>query len=135
MVRDAKHLFVTQISNERMPDPGLFTWDMNADLVYADGALADLFGLDPKEAERGLPVQTYLDRVHPDDVATLAKQISDAIVAQHPTVQNYRSQKSDGSYVKVSAFGRCFRDREDNPIYYAGVVVPAETSAPGRPTH
>src|SRR4029079_7348496 len=83
-VPDAKHLFVTNISGDRMPDPGLFTWDMNADLMYADGALAELFGLDPEETERGLPVQTYLDRVHPDDVAVLAKQISDAIVAQHP---------------------------------------------------
>jgi len=129
-VPDAKHLFVTNISGERMPDPGLFTWDMNADLVYADGALAALFGLDPAETERGLPVQTYLDRVHPDDVAVLAKQISDAIVAQHPTVQHYRSQKADGSYVSVSAFGRCFRDRKDNPIHYAGIVVPDETTPP-----
>ncbi len=117
-----------------MPDAGFFTWDMNADLVYADSALAVLFGLDPNETERGLPVQSYLDRVHPDDVATLAKQISDAIVAQHPTIQYYRSRKADGSYVSVSAFGRCFRDREDNPIHYAGIVVPVET-APGRATH
>ncbi|OCJ12891.1 diguanylate cyclase [Rhizobium sp. AC44/96] len=130
-VPDTESLFATQISGDRMPDTGLFTWDMNDDLVYADSALAELFGLDPTETERGLPVQTYLDRVHPDDVAALAKQISDAIIAQHPTVQHYRSQKADGSYVRVSAFGRCFRDREDNPIHYAGIVVPAETFSAG----
>ncbi|MDM9645366.1 PAS domain-containing protein [Rhizobium sp. S163] len=111
-----------------MPDTGLFTWDMNADLVYADSALASLFGLDAAETERGLPVQAYLDRVHPDDVAGLAKQISDAIIAQHPTVQHYRSMNADGSYVCVSAFGRCFRDRHDNPVYYAGIVVLAEAT-------
>jgi PAS domain-containing protein len=116
-----------------MPDAGLFTWDMNADLVYADSALAALFGLDAAETERGLPVQAYLDRVHPDDVAGLAKQISDAIIAQHPTVQHYRSMNATGSYVRVSAFGRCFRDRNNNPIHYAGIVVPSE--APELPSH
>src|SRR6478609_3803841 len=95
---DAKALFVTRIVGDRMPDAGLFTWDMNADLVYADSALAALFGLEAAETERGLPVQAYLDRVHPDDVAGLAKQISDAIVVQHPTVQHYRARKADGSY-------------------------------------
>lgn len=124
---DTKSLFVTEISGDRMPGTGLFTWDMNKDLVYADSALAELFGLDSAETERGLPVQAYLDRVHPEDVAELAKQISDAIIAQHPTIQHYRSKKADGSYVRVSAFGRCFRDREDNPVHYAGIVVPAET--------
>ncbi|WP_112941922.1 MULTISPECIES: PAS domain-containing protein [unclassified Rhizobium] len=130
---DAKALFVTRIVGDRMPDAGLFTWDMNADLVYADSALAALFGLEAAETERGLPVQAYLDRVHPDDVAGLAKQISDAIVAQHPTVQHYRSMNAEGSYVRVSAFGRCFRDRNNNPIHYAGIVVPSE--APEPPSH
>lgn len=130
---DAKALFVTRIVGDRMPDAGLFTWDMNADLVYADSALAALFGLDAAETERGLPVQAYLDRVHPDDVAGLAKQISDAIIAQHPTVQHYRSMNATGSYVRVSAFGRCFRDRNNNPIHYAGIVVPSE--APELPSH
>lgn len=108
-VPDTEGLFATQIPGDRMPDTGLFTWDMNDDLVYADSALAELFGLDPTETERGLPVQTYLERVHPDDVAGLAKQISDAIIAQHSTVQHRRSQKADGSYIRVprseDAFG------------------------------
>ncbi|MBB3543862.1 MULTISPECIES: PAS domain-containing protein [unclassified Rhizobium] len=134
MVRRAERLFLTQISTERMPDAGLFTWDLNSNLVYADSALAELFGLDPVETERGLPVQTYLDRVHPDDAPTLAKQINDAIIAEHPTVQEYRSRKADGSYIHVSAFGRCFRDRNDNPVHYAGIVMATE-KAPAGSTH
>ena len=49
---DAKALFVTRIVGDRMPDAGLFTWDMNADLVYADSALDALFGLEAAETER-----------------------------------------------------------------------------------
>jgi len=130
VVSDAKALFVTRIVGDRMPDAGLFTWDINSDLVYADGALAALFGLNAADTERGLPIQTYLDRVHPDDVASLAKQISDAIIAQHPTVQHYRAMNADGLFLRVSAFGRCFRDRDDNPVHYAGIVVPSETPEP-----
>jgi len=127
-------LFLTEISTDRMPDAGLFTWDLNSNLVYADSALAELFGLDPAETEHGLPVQTYLDRVHPDDAPTLAKQINDAIIAEHPTVQEYRSRKADGSYVYVSAFGRCFRDRNNNPVHYAGIVM-AMDDTPATATH
>jgi PAS domain S-box-containing protein len=135
MVPGANRLFVTEIAGERMPDAGLFTWDLESDLVYADSALAALFGLDPSETEHGLPLQTYLARVHPDDVPTLAKQIKDAIIAQHPTFQKYRSRRADGSYVYVSAFGRCFRDREDKPVHYAGIVVPTETVLSDQTSH
>jgi len=72
--------------------------------------------------------------VHPDDAPTLAKQINDAIIAEHPTVQEYRSRKADGSYVYVSAFGRCFRDRNNNPVHYAGIVM-AMDDTPATATH
>jgi PAS domain-containing protein len=127
MTPAGNQLFSTQISGEPMPDPGLFTWDLRSNLVYADSALAYLFGLEPGETEHGLPLQTYMERIHPLDAPTLAKQINDAIVAEHPTVQNYRVLNQDGIYVTVCAFGRCFRDRDDVPVHYAGIVVPTET--------
>ncbi|EPE96469.1 PAS domain-containing protein [Rhizobium grahamii] len=134
MASRTDRLFLTEISTDRMPDAGLFTWDLNSDLVYADSALAELFGLDPAETQHGLPVQVYLERVHPDDAPRLAKQINDAIIAEHPTVQEYRSRKADGSYVNVSAFGRCFRDRNNNPVHYAGIVM-AMDDKPVAATH
>jgi PAS domain-containing protein len=121
--------FSTSITTERMPDPGLFTWDLSSDLVYADSAVASLFGLDPSMTERGLPIRTYLERVHPDDRASLAKQISDAIIAEHPTEQFYRTLGLLGKYNAVRVFGRCFRDKTDNPVHYAGVVIPAPSTA------
>ncbi|SEH86698.1 PAS fold-containing protein [Rhizobium tibeticum] len=127
MIPGGDQLFSTQISGEPMPDAGLFTWDLKSNLVYADSALASLFGLEPDETEHGLPLQSYMERIHPQDAPALAKQINDAIVAQHPTVQNYRVLSQDGTYIPVCAFGRCFRDRDDVPVHYAGIVVPADT--------
>jgi len=106
-------------------DAGFFTWDMGHDLVYGDSALAMLFGLDPYETEHGIPLETYLNRVHPDDRPRLAIAIRDTIVAGQPQQETYRVMNSQNVYGVVTAFGRCFRDRTDNPVLYSGIVVPA----------
>jgi len=40
-------LYVAQTTGEASPEVGFFTWDVPENVLYADGALADLFGLDP----------------------------------------------------------------------------------------
>lgn len=107
------------------PDAGFFTWDLGKDLVYGDSALAMLFGLDSYETEHGLPLQAYLDRVHPKDQAGLATAIRDTIVAGQPQQETYRVRNAQNVYVVVTAFGRCFRDRAENPVLYSGIVIPA----------
>lgn len=77
--------FSTTILGQPMQGAGLFTWDMSSDTLYADSALAELFGLGSEDTERGLPFQTYIARVHPEDAPLLARKISDAIIAEHPT--------------------------------------------------
>lgn len=111
--------------NTHAPEAGFFTWDMALDLVYADSALATLFGLDPDEAECGLPLSDYLDRVHPDDRVRLSKAIRDAIIARHPQQEMYRVRDAAGQYASVVAYGRCFSNREGTPVHYAGIVVPS----------
>jgi PAS domain-containing protein len=127
MVRGDGGGFSLEISGEIHPDAGIYTWDIERNLVFADQALAELFGLDPEETARGLPLETYLDRVHPGDKAALAKVIGQTIVAGIPQQQEYRVRGSDDEYRLVTAFGRAFRDRSDNPILYSGIVVPSET--------
>jgi len=116
--------FSTTVVGHPMADVGLFTWDIGSDKIYADSALARLFGLDPALTQRGLPIETYLDRVHPLDRPRLAKRISDAIIAEHPTEQRYRVLDASAAYRYVRAVGRCFRDDADVPVHYAGIVFP-----------
>jgi len=123
-------LFSTQVFGGDTPDAGFFTWDMPENILYADGALADLFGVDPEEAERGLPIETYLDRVHPEDRSQLAKAISDSIIAHMNQQETYRVLNSQGSYVTVASFGRGFRDRDGLPQRYVGIVVPVSEGEP-----
>lgn len=125
MLTGDRSTFLVEIFEAPTPEAGIYTWDIGKNLVFADAALADLFGLDPKETVQGLPLETYLDRVHPGDRPTLAKIISQTIIAETPQQTEYRVQGHDGIYRSVVAFGRAFRDKTGTPILYSGIVVPA----------
>jgi PAS domain S-box-containing protein len=117
-------------------DAGIYTWDIVRNLVFADSALAELFGLDPAATVRGLPLEDYLARVHPDDRPELAKKISEVLVADIAQQNTYRVWGRDGRYRMVAAFGRAFRDHGGSPILYSGIVVPvAEREHDGSLAH
>lgn len=120
----------SQLFGGDTPDAGFFTWDISENKLYADGALADLFGVDPAEAERGLPVEAYLDRVHPDDRSRLARVIRDSIIAHVNQQETHWVIDSCGRYATVASFGRGFRDRNGMPLRYVGIVVPASDVEP-----
>lgn len=120
------HPFEVQIWDETPGEPGIYTWDINSNLVFADGAVARLFGLDPKEARHGLPLELYLDKVHPEDRPSLAKTISDTIVADIPQQHTYRVRSFDDTYQAVAAFGRAFHNRDGTLVAYSGMVVPTD---------
>ncbi|MDH6273088.1 MULTISPECIES: PAS domain-containing protein [Rhizobium] len=105
-------------------EPGIFTWELATDKVYADSALANLFGLDPEQTLTGLPVIRYLDRIHPDDKPSVAKAISESVITGNPYRCDYRVFDRSGQIVAVAALGRCFRDEDGNPSQYAGIVFP-----------
>jgi hypothetical protein len=46
----------------------IWDWDVLNDLNHLDGPGAELFGVSPSAASRGLPNDRYLSAIHPDDV-------------------------------------------------------------------
>ena len=134
MIGDAVSSFET--FEDVASDAGIYTWDIVRNLVFADSALAELFGLDAAATVRGLPLADYLARVHPDDRPQLAKKISGVLVADIAQQNTYRVRGRDGQYRMVAAFGRAFRDDSGSPILYSGIVVPAaEREHEGSLTH
>lgn len=134
MTGQSVHSF--EIFEEAACDAGIYTWDIVRNLVFADSALAELFGLDAAATVRGLPLEDYLARVHPDDRPQLAKKISEVLVADIAQQSTYRVEGRDGRYRMVAAFGRAFRDHSGSPILYSGIVVPvAEREHEGSLTH
>ncbi|MGF9567572.1 PAS domain-containing protein [Neorhizobium sp. JUb45] len=118
--------FEAALMGGSVPDAGFYSWDLPENILYADSALAALFGLDPDLAERGLPIEAYLARVHPDDRPRLAKTIRDSIVGHLPQQETYRVLNATGAYVAVASYGRGFRDASGSPVRYVGIVIPAD---------
>ncbi|MBB3655106.1 hypothetical protein FHX15_000305 [Rhizobium sp. BK650] len=111
-------------------ETGFFTWDIVANLLYSDGAVAEMFGLDATETASGLPVEAYISRIHPEDQPAAAKIIHHTILTQEPEHQSYRARRANGAFHQVMAFGRCFRDKNGIPSLYAGIILPLPEEAP-----
>jgi PAS domain-containing protein len=121
-------IYVAQTTGDAPPEVGFFTWDVPENVLYADRALADLFGLDATASARGLAIEAYLDRVHPHDRPRLAKTIRDSIVTDRPQQETYRVMNTPGNYVLVTGFGRGFRNHDGDIARYVGIVVPVDLS-------
>jgi PAS domain-containing protein len=119
-------VFSTEVGVELPGEPGIYTWDIRSNLVFADGAVARLFGVDPGDAKHGLPLDSYLDKVHPEDRPALAKAITDTIVADIPQQQVYRVRSFEHTYQAVAAFGRAFHTRDGTLVAYSGIMIIAE---------
>ncbi|MFS2155268.1 diguanylate cyclase, partial [Rhizobium sp. Rhizsp42] len=63
-----------------MPDSGFFYVDLPENVLYADNALATLFGVDPAEAEQGLPIEVRAGSVCLNRLGRFAKWISASIM-------------------------------------------------------
>jgi PAS domain-containing protein len=114
-----------------MKESGVFTWDLSTNILHADAALADLFGIEPSATIAGLPVEAYLERIVSEDRPSVAQAISNAVLTGDPYHEEYRVLDRAGEVRKVMAFGRCFRDADGVPSLYAGIVFPVEGQMPG----
>jgi PAS domain-containing protein len=114
----------TYFSDPDQPEAGIFTWDISTNRLYADGLVAEYFGLTAAETELGLPQERYLARVHPEDIAQVAEANRYAILTGEPYQLAYRVERSDGSWAEVIAFGRCFYSPGGEPSHFSGIVYP-----------
>ena len=116
------------------PEAGIFTWDISTDRLYADALVAESFGLNAADTELGLPQETYLARVHPDDISQVADANRKAMATAEPYQVPYRVKRSDGSWAEVIAFGRCFYSPSGQPSHFSGIVYPVPIGDQGDPS-
>jgi PAS domain-containing protein len=105
-------------------EAGVYTWCLSKDLLYGDTLVAALFGLDPDETTRGLPLMSYLERLHDDDRGDVRRQITRAVLNGLPYHAEYRVRNARGEAQHVMSLGRCFQDRNGMPVLYSGIVYP-----------
>ncbi|SFR32344.1 PAS domain-containing protein [Halogeometricum limi] len=92
---------------------GTWDWNVTEDEVLADAALADLFGLDPADAREGMPLETFLSSIHPDDRRETKREIDATLASGGSFEHEYRVVSADETVRWVLARGEVeFEDGE-----------------------
>ncbi|PHR19069.1 MAG: hybrid sensor histidine kinase/response regulator [Hoeflea sp.] len=101
---------------------GAWNWDVSEDLIFTDGRFATSFGLDPTKADKGLPLEQFLNQIHEDDRARVADEIVRTIETGEAYSSEYRLQRPDGSVAYVLAQGKLVKGGPGKPDRFPGVL-------------
>ena len=101
---------------------GIWDWDISDDRTYGDVGCAELFGIDPHRAARGLSVNTYIDAIHPDDIARVKREVSKVMLHGGIYQVENRLIKNDRLHW-VLARGHCTMDRHGRPVRLPGALI------------
>jgi hypothetical protein len=91
----------------RAKDPGTWIWNVTDDRLIGNEQLACLFGLNPSDVQRGMPLQAYIDHIHPADRSVMLRAMCASVTDCGFYSSQYRILH-DEREVHVFAFGRCF---------------------------
>ncbi|MHB2242153.1 PAS domain-containing hybrid sensor histidine kinase/response regulator [Pseudomonas monsensis] len=101
---------------------GTWDWDIGEDRFIADAHFAQLHGVDPAQASQ-LPISDYLQGVHPEDRALIARSIKHCIAHGTEYAEEYRLLQGDGDIRWVFARGRCYKDHHGRPVRFLGAAL------------
>ncbi len=102
---------------------GTWLWDMTSDSIIGDSNMADMFGLDAKQAAIGLPLTAFTSAMYPDDRPRVQAEIARALQSGREFRSEYRTISRTGSIRWLLARGRVERDLKGKPINFPGVLV------------
>ncbi|WP_236179045.1 PAS domain-containing hybrid sensor histidine kinase/response regulator [Pseudomonas sputi] len=101
---------------------GTWDWDIGEDRFIADAHFAQLHGVDPALAGQ-LPISEYLQGVHPEDRAMIARSIKHCITHGTEYAEEYRLLQANGELRWVFARGRCYKDHHGRPVRFLGAAL------------
>jgi PAS domain S-box-containing protein len=101
---------------------GTWDWNIGEDRFIADAHFAQLHGVDPTLAGQ-LPISDYLQGVHPEDRAQVARSIKHCITHGTEYAEEYRLLQPDGTPRWVFARGRCYKDHHGRPVRFLGAAL------------
>jgi signal transduction histidine kinase/DNA-binding response OmpR family regulator len=99
----------------------VFEWEVDQDNLVVLGPLAELYGIHQDAAEEGLPLQTFVSGLHPDDVAPTMTILKASIETGKPYEAEYRTIGA-GQVRTVLARGEVSRT-PDGRKRMSGVVI------------
>lgn len=102
---------------------GRWRYDVPNDRLYADTMVALVLNVDPMVAQAGIPIETFLAGVHPDDRERTARQFKQDEAIGGRCVLEYRVCSSDGVTRRVLDRGHIEHDAAGRPSQGHGVLI------------
>lgn len=105
----------------RSANVGVWYCPLPFDVLHWDARVKEHFHLPP---DAHVTIDTFYDRLHPDDRERTRTAIADSIEARTSYDIDYRTVSPDGASVKwIRAVGRAFYGDDGNPVQFDGVTV------------
>lgn len=82
------------IAMRRSGTVGVFELDTGDSLVVSDKIAASMHGIAQEDAANGVPIEVFLNGIHPDDVSKVSAAMREAIATGSDLDQVYRSAKA-----------------------------------------
>jgi PAS domain-containing protein len=101
---------------------GIWDWDVAADCDHLDPGCAELFGVNSKKAQAGMPISAYLRAIHPDDIDSVSNAILYSVRDGGVFEARYRVISS-GRIRRVFAKGFCTLDQSRRAERFPGVIL------------
>ena len=102
---------------------GTWLWDPVKDVLTSDENLTRIFGVAPEYAD-GVPVQKYLDVLHPDDRESTIAALTEALGSESGQYEiDYRVVGPDGAVRWVAGRGKAERNADGTLLRMPGVAI------------
>ena len=100
------------------------TWSLDLKNGVATGGpnLSRMFGIDPDLAAKGIPLEDFIEKIHPDDRERVNEEITAAVESGAKYESEYRIMKGDGIHW-VLARGRMTTEPFSGERKFAGTLV------------
>jgi PAS domain S-box-containing protein len=105
---------------QEMAHLGSWEWDLKTDEILWSDETYRLFGWKPQEIDLTLP--TYIERVHPDDLPSVKRDIQAALEGTKTYESEHRIIRTDGEIRIHHTQGEVISDIHGNPLKMAGIV-------------
>ncbi|QLK26837.1 PAS domain S-box protein [Natrinema zhouii] len=102
---------------------GLWTWDIQEDVVTADEYLAESYGVDSETAAAGAPMEDFYEPIHEDDTVRTRKQLTRAVEETGELKVEYRVRDAAGDVKWVEARGETEYDDDGEPVQLNGAIT------------
>ncbi|MES2147966.1 MAG: PAS domain-containing protein [Pseudomonadota bacterium] len=102
---------------------GTWDWDIRTGELRIDGRFAELYGLEPQEAQRALPTRLFFKAIHPEDQARIKIAVAGMTAGAERFSKEFRVVTPDGDTLWMHGRGQAHFDEQDAPVRFTGLLV------------